>query len=199
MALLLKDILWGEPVLPAVSDPQWEAEIKRRGGQVFDADRRIAPSAWLREAALCLTTYQPSEISDRLHRIGSMVTAQENACRYCYGANRAYMKVLGYSESFIEGVERDVQLAELDAKDRGFISFCRNLARSRPRPSRAASDQLVELGYSPRQIGEMAFLISMGCFYNRVSTLIACRASPCAPITSMALRRAVSGRTWADR
>ena len=174
MALLLNEIEWGEPLLPAVADPAWEAEVKRRGGQVFEVDRRVAPSHWLREAAFATTSYRPSELPDRLLPIGSMVTAQENACRYCYGANRAYMKVLGYSEAFIQRVERDVHMAEMDDRQRGFIAFCRNLARSRPRPSRAARDTLLGLGYSLAQVNEMAFVISIGCFFNRVSTFISC-------------------------
>ena len=172
MALLLNEIEWGEPVLPAVADSAWEAEIKRRGGQVSETDRRIAPSHWLREAAFATTSYRPSEIPDRLFRIGNVVTSQENACRYCYGANRAYLKVLGYSEAFIQRVERDVHMAEMDDRERGFIAFCRNLARSRPRPSRAARDTLLGLGYSVGQVNEMAFVISIGCFYNRISTFI---------------------------
>src|SRR4051812_38564789 len=128
MALLLNEITWSEPVLPQAPDAAWEAELKRRGGQVFDVDRRVAPSPWLRETAYRTTSYVPVALPERLFRIGAMVTSQENSCRYCYGANRAYMKVLGYSESFIQQVERDVQLAELDEKDRAYIAFCRNLA-----------------------------------------------------------------------
>ena len=48
MALLLNEIEWAEPILPAAPDPQWEAELKRRGGRSFEVDRRIAPSRWLR-------------------------------------------------------------------------------------------------------------------------------------------------------
>ena len=174
MALLLNEIKWDEPILPSVPDAAWEAEVKRRGGHCFELDRRIAPSRWLREACFGAASYHPSEISERLFRIGLMVTAQENACRYCYGAHRAYMKVLGYSETFIQGVERDVRMAEIDDKERAYIAFCRNLARSRPRPSGAARDRLLVLGYSRPEINEMAFVISIGCFYNRLGTLIAC-------------------------
>jgi alkylhydroperoxidase family enzyme len=174
MALPLDEIKWDEPILPSVPDPAWEAEVARRGGHVFEVDRRIAASRWLREACFSVTSYRAGAIPDRLMRIGAMVTAQENACRYCYGANRAYMKVLGYSEAFIQGVERDLHMAEINDKERGFIAFCRNLARSRPRPSRAAVDGLLALGYSRPEVNEMAFVISVGCFYNRVSTLIAC-------------------------
>jgi alkylhydroperoxidase family enzyme len=174
MALLLSEIEWGEPLLRPVTDPEWEAEIKRRGAQVSEADRRIAPNRWLREAGLGLVSYVPAAMPTHLFQVGAMVTAQENACRYCYGANRAYMKILGYSESFISRLEREMRVADLDDKEHGFIAFCRNLARSRPRPAKAEREALVALGYSPLQVNEMAFLIAMGCFYNRVSTLIAC-------------------------
>lgn len=174
MALLLSEIQWSEPVLPEAHDAAWEAELKRRGAQVLEVDRRVAPSPWLREAAYQATNYVPEALPERMHRIGSMVTAQENACRYCYGANRAYMKVLGYSESFIQQVEREVQMADLDDKERAYVGFCRSLARSRPRPAAAERAALLERGYTTAQIGEITFAISFGCFYNRVSTLLAC-------------------------
>jgi len=173
MAQLLNDIPWAEPILPPVSDASWEAEIKRRGAQVGEVDRRVAPLGWLREACVGLVTYRPVEVPQRLFHIGAMVTAQENSCRYCYGANRAFLKVLGYSEAFISRIERDLHMAELDDKERAYIAFCRNLARSRPRPSRSARDGLVALGYTPLAVHEMAFLIAMGCFYNRVGILTA--------------------------
>ncbi|MEJ8814174.1 hypothetical protein WKW77_24020 [Variovorax ureilyticus] len=174
MAMLLSEIQWSDPVLPASPDAKWEAELKRRGAQVLEVDRRVASLPWLREAAYHATNYMPAAVPERLHRMGSMVTAQENACRYCYGANRAFMKVLGYRESFIQQVERDVLLAELDEKQRAYIAFCRRLARSKPRPAAADRAALLASGYTPAQVGEIAFAISFGCFYNRVSTLMAC-------------------------
>ena len=174
MALLLNEIEWGESLLPAVSDPAWEAEIKRRGSHVFEADRRIAPNPWVREACLALVPYRVSEMPEHLFNMGAMITAQENSCRYCYGANRAVLKIQGYSETFIGNVERDLRIADLDDKEHAFIAFCRNLARSRPRPSRAEREALIRLGYSSPAVSEIAFLIAMGCFQNRITTLIAC-------------------------
>ncbi len=109
----------------------------------------------------------------RLLNIGALVSAQENSCRYCYGTNRAFMRILGYSEAFISRIEQDAQVAELDAKERAFIAFCRHLARSRPRPAKADRDALVALGYSPLEVNEMALVIASCCFYNRMSTLVA--------------------------
>jgi alkylhydroperoxidase family enzyme len=141
---------------------------------VGELPRYIAQCRWLREATLLLDLYKPQYLSMRLFHIGAMVTSQENSCRYCYGANRAFLKMLGYRESLIDRIERDVQLAELDARERAFIQFARNLARSSPRPARAEREALLRLGYPPREVAEMAFLIAVGCFYNRVATLLAC-------------------------
>src|SRR5574341_843246 len=174
MALRLDEIEWGAPIFAPVADPAWEAEVKRRGGRIGELDRRVAPIPWLREACLAVVGYPARHIPMRLVQIGLMVTSQENSCRYCYGANRAYLKVMGYSESFIDRIERDAHLAELDEKERAFILFCRNLARSRPRPANADREALIRLGFTPLSVNEMAFLIASVCFYNRIGVLTAC-------------------------
>ena len=174
MAVLLNEIEWGQATLPRVSDPAWEVEVKRRAGQVNEADRRVAANPWVRELCVSVVSYRPAAMPQRLSNIGALITAQENSCRYCYGANRAYMKVLGYRESFISRIERDATVAELDEKERAFIAFCRNLARSRPRPAKAEYDALVGLGFAPLAVSEMAMTIALGCYYNRIGILIAC-------------------------
>ena len=174
MALLLNEIEWSEPILPRVADPAWEATIKRRGAPLGEAEQRVSPSLWIREACLWVLTYRARDLSERLATIGAMVAAQENACRYCYGALRASMKVLGYSESTISRIERDVRVTELDAKEHAFVAFCRKLARSRPRPARADREALVALGYAPLTVSEIAFQVAFGGFHARVTALIAC-------------------------
>ena len=84
------------------------------------------------------------------------------------------MKMLGYSESTISRIERDVRLAELEPREHAFVSLCRKLARSRPRPAAPDKEALLALGYSPHAVSEMAFLVAWGCFHTRVTVLIAC-------------------------
>jgi len=174
MALLLDQIEWGDPILPAVADPAWEAEAKRRVGRVGEIDRRVAPNPWIRELCVACVSYQPTHVPTRLFNIAGFVTAQENACRYCYGANRAALKMMGFSEALIRQIERDAAVAELEPRERAVIAFCRNLARAKPRPSRAALQQLVDLGYSNATVHELAVLIASFCFYNRIGVLTAC-------------------------
>ena len=52
MAKLINDIEWGEPILPIVGDPEWEAEVKADMGMVPDLMTRVSRSPWLRKACL---------------------------------------------------------------------------------------------------------------------------------------------------
>lgn len=174
MTNLINEMEWGEPILPSVEDPEWETEVKTELGAVPDLMTRVSRSHWLRNACLNWERLPVTEMPVRLMDIGALVTAQENACRYCYGIARSQMRLFGYSEKMISNIEREMQLAELNEKDRSFIQFCRNLARSNPRPAKADRDKLIRLGFSQLAVSEMAFLITNHCFYNRVATFICC-------------------------
>jgi alkylhydroperoxidase family enzyme len=174
MAAALSEIEWGEPILPAVADPAWEAEVQGALGIVSDALRRVAPSPWLRAVVLSVLQLRVSAMPRHLADIGALVTSQENSCRYCYGAAKAQMRLQGYSERLIQRIEREVQVAELDERERTFIQFCRNLARSKPRPSKGERDALIALGFSPLAVAEMAAWIVATSLTNRVATFIAC-------------------------
>jgi hypothetical protein len=67
-----------------------------------------------------------------------------------------------------------MRVAELDEKESAILAFCRNLARSRPRPARADAEALIKLGYAPLAVAEIAACVAGSCFYNRVITMTAC-------------------------
>jgi alkylhydroperoxidase family enzyme len=173
MAQVLNDIEWGPPLVPPVVVPEWETEAKKRFGGSSDFLRRVAPVPWLRRAVATWTQYPIKALPVRMADLAFLVVAQENSCRYCYGAARAHMRILGYSERAISQIEREMQLAELDPKDQAFIRFCRSLARSNPRPARGQRQELIQVGFSQQQVIEAAFLIVNNCFGNRVATFIA--------------------------
>jgi alkylhydroperoxidase family enzyme len=168
------DIAWSDPILPVVDDPAWEAEVKRTMGSMPDFMRRVAPSPWMRRLCMNTARYRYTHLSARYANICFLVTSQENSCRYCYGAARAMLRLLGYSDKLITRIEREAQLAELDERERAFIEFSRNLARSSPRPGRVAREQLITLGFAPEVVAEMAFMIALNCLGNRITTLMAC-------------------------
>jgi len=105
--------------------------------------------------------------------LAAMVTAQENACRYCYGSARVRMKMMGFTDEMVDRIERNVQLVEAEPRERELVQFCRNLARSKPRPSRKAREQMRDVGFTDLQTAELAFAVSAMGFGNRVATLLA--------------------------
>ena len=175
MPTLINEIEWGDPILSKTPDPEWEKQVRTElGGQVPDLMMIVTPSKWLRILCLKWPRYLPQEFPQRLADIATLVCAQENACRYCYGIARAQLKLFGYSEKLIIRIEKGLQLAELDEKERTFIRFCRNLARSSPRPPKMEKDKLIALGYSEKAVAEMAFYIANHCMVNRVATFLSC-------------------------
>jgi alkylhydroperoxidase family enzyme len=175
MPALLNEIEWGEPILPEVEDKEWRAQVKSElDGVVTDFLMIVSPSGWLRLACLRWPRYQVTQFPQRLADIATLVTAQENACRYCYGIARSQLKLFGYSEKSINRIELGLHLAELDEKERAFIQFCRNLAKSSPRPPKRERQRLVDLGFSELAVAEMAFYIANHCFLNRTATFLSC-------------------------
>ena len=171
---VINQMAWGDPILPAVADPQWEKEVKADMGFIPDLLPRVSSSIWLRNACFKWPRIPVRHFPQQLGDIASLVTAQENACRYCYGVARSHLRAFGHSEKDIARIERGMQYAELNEQQRVFIRFCRNLARSNPRPPKAERDKLIELGFSELAVTEMAFHVANHCFINRVSTFVSC-------------------------
>jgi alkylhydroperoxidase family enzyme len=173
MAQLLGEIEWGEALLGPVILPEWETEAKQRFAGASDYLRRVAPLPWLRRTCAMWQLYPIQHVPLRLADLIFLVVAQENSCRYCYGAARAHLRILGYSERVIGQIERGLQLAELDQRDQTFLRFCRQLARSNPRPAQAERDEMLRAGFTREQVAEAAFLVADHSFHKRVSTFIA--------------------------
>ena len=130
--------------------------------------RQIGEHApWLPQGSGLVLAFAPPRLID----VATLVTSQENACRFCYGALRAAMRISGYSEAQIRDLEREVELA--DGVTREVVRLARKLARSDPRPVRAELSALERLGLDPRAIAEIVFVIATTCFSNRVGTFLA--------------------------
>jgi len=174
MALLFDQLQWEQPLTPEFADAAWEAEVRGLfGGMMPNCLHRIASSAWVRRAYLDLMRGPIRTLTRAETELAGLVTSQENACRYCYGSARVRMKMMGFTDEMVDRIERNVQLVEADPRERELVQFCRNLARSKPRPSRKAREQMREVGFSDLQTAELAFAVAGMGFGNRVSTLLA--------------------------
>jgi uncharacterized peroxidase-related enzyme len=174
MPLVLEQLQWAEePLAPELCDPAWEAEIQGLMGFVPGSFKRVASSPWVRRAYLDCVRCPVSSLAPSEVELAGLVTSQENACRYCYGSARIRMKMIGFSDEMIDRIERNVQLVEAEPRERELVHFCRNLARSKPRPSRQAREKMREVGFSPLETAELAFVVAATGYCNRVSTLLA--------------------------
>ncbi len=174
MAVLLEKIQWSDqPLLTETIDAAWEAEVVSVMGMMPSSLRRAAASPWVRRAYFDAMRPAVRSLTDAQIELAALVTSQENACRYCYGVGRASMRMLGFTDEVIDQVEGRAQLAEADQREREMLAFCRNLARSKPRPSRDARRRLEEIGFTPIQVTELAYIVASAGLCNRMATLLA--------------------------
>jgi uncharacterized peroxidase-related enzyme len=161
------------PLVEEVVDPEWEQEVSGVLGMMPGSLRRIASVPWLRRAHFDFMRTPVPSLSEGQAELAGFVTSQENACRYCYGVARTRLRMMGFTEEMVDRVEKSARLAEADPEERELVRFCRNLARSRPRPSRAARATMESVGFTPLQTVELAWVTAAASFCNRVSTLLA--------------------------
>jgi uncharacterized peroxidase-related enzyme len=174
MPLLVDQLQWDQPLSPETHDPAWEAEVRGlMGGYLPGSLTRVASSPWVRRAYLDCVRAPIASLARSEIELAGLVTSQENACRYCYGSARVRMKMIGFTDEMIDRIERNVQLVEAEPRERELVQFARNLARSKPRPSRQAREKMREIGFSSLQTAELAMVVAVVGFCNRTSTLLA--------------------------
>src|SRR5262245_34877263 len=174
MPLLVDQLQWEQPLTPEFVDPAWEAEVRPLfGGFIPGVLKRTASSPWVRRTYFDFMRSPITSLTRAEIELAGLVTSQENACRYCYGSARVRMKMMGFTDEMVDRIERNVQLVEAEPRERELVQFCRNLARSKPRPARKAREQMRDVGFTDLQTAELAYAVSAMDFGNRVATLLA--------------------------
>jgi uncharacterized peroxidase-related enzyme len=169
------DAQWSECWLdPRPIPADLAAAIKKfTGGAMTEWGRRLGTVPWVPRAFLRAidekAAYLPPGIWDLIH----FVVSQDNACRYCYGATRTVLKILGYGDAAIDRLERDIQLAELTAAEKAALQFARRVSHANPLPGAADVQSLADAGFAAPQIAEIAFAIAFSGYANRVATMFA--------------------------
>ena len=160
-------------VPPGSAPPELVATVRRsRGGYAPSWVARFAPLPWLVHTMNEMTAGQFASLPSRDFAFVALVVSRDNSCRFCYGAQRAMMRMLGYEASAIERLERD-ELIDSDPGSQLALDFARKLSRSSPRPDAAQLAALGRSGRSPDEIAELTFAAACTVFANRVSTLVA--------------------------
>jgi alkylhydroperoxidase family enzyme len=164
---------WGECVLPLAPPPAaLAAELRRKIGAVPGWVGRIGRSPWISRFASELLGYPFAYVAPELCDLIAIVVSQDNSCRYCYGVQRAVLKIHGYRDDYIDRLLRDFRLADLPPAERAALDLARRISRADPRPGRAEFAP-VTAGLGREAATEVAAMAVAGIFMNRVSTLVA--------------------------
>ncbi len=177
--LLPGQIPWQDAALiPARPDPEFARRVRKVVGEVPRLLPYVTGVPWLAETALAANGTSPRRLPWGIVHLVNLVVAQDNSCRYCYGAMRAMMKLAGYSEDTIRRIETELHTAPLSEADRAAIEFARKVSRANPRITAADVDALTRLGWSRESALELAMLAANNVFANKVSTLLAMQPEP---------------------
>lgn len=165
---------WGECLVPVgIAPPALAAEIRQAMGVVPDWAARIAPCPWVARAFCRLATKPIAHMPGDLWDLIGLVVSQDNSCRYCFGIQRTFFRIFGYSEERIAQLARDFHLAAIPPAHRVALEFARRVSRASPRPRAEEIEQLARAGFSQLAIAEIAFAAAVAAFMNRLATLLA--------------------------
>ena len=164
---------------PTTVPPDLAREVRQKTGGVTPPwATHLASVPWVVRATARFVerrvAYMPVELWDLI----GLVVSQDNSCRFCYGATRAILSVLGYQDDQIDRLGRDVHLADLTPPQRVALEFARKVSHANPRPTSADRAALVAAGLSAPAIGEIAYTAVASVFCNKVCTFFALRPIP---------------------
>lgn len=178
-AAAVSSVEWGECLVPPAAVPrEMEAEVRRVVGGVPGWLPRLAPCPWLVNAATAFVrrpiAFAPLDLCDLV----SLTVSQDNSCRYCYGAQRAILRIHGFGDEYIDRLVRDFHVADLSPAERAALDFARRVTRADPRPGRGEFEAVVRAGMPREAVLEVAAVVASSNFANRWATLLALPSEP---------------------
>ena len=171
---------WSECWLePGPVPPELASEVRRfTGGVVPSWATHLARVPWVVRATGRFVEKRIAYMPLALWDLIGFIVSQDNSCRYCYGASRAILSVLGYRDDQIDRLERDVHLADLTRAEQAALDFARKTSHANPRPTPADRAALAKAGISAPAVAEIAYAAAGSGFPNRISTFFALRPEP---------------------
>ena len=174
MPVFVEDIEWSKPFIPPLVDKRMEKQMRKKlpPGPYPELYRFLAHRPWLlRISEMLFARAFVIDLPAELPHIITLIACQENSCRFCYGAQRAGLRLVGYSEDDLRKMELDIY--EGGDKMSVLADFVRALSRSNPRPAAKEYEALKGADYSDQAIAEIVFRTTTTCFNNRFATLAA--------------------------
>ncbi len=171
----IRDVEWEACLLEPRRDLEVERRLRRRFGRVGAGLAYFSECPWLSESLGGLNAQLRTTVRldhDLAEMVGVLVS-HDNACRYCFAATRAFLRLLGYSEQRIRTLEQDLLTAEFRPTERAAFEYARRVSRANPLPTPADAEPLRAAGLDDLTIKELAGYVALTVFHNRLSTLAA--------------------------
>lgn len=163
---------WREPVVRPQSSPALERLFRRRTGLAPAVVPYLAPHAWAYRPFLFLMNPDLEALDASLCSQICFVVARDNACRFCYGSFRSFLRVSGYSEAELDRLEGELHLNEADSAERRALEFAIRVSQGRLQDEPSVAP-LQQAGYGPTAIREIAGIAVTATLINRVATMLA--------------------------
>ena len=171
----MTDIEWEECLIEPRAWPELEQRYIRETGRPSGTLRFLEGCSWLGDAVVRLSVELNTRVflePDLADQVG-LVVSQDNSCRYCFGAQRAFLRILGMKEARIARLEQDLLTGDFTPQERAAIEFARRVSRSAPLASQVDLEALRRGGFSDAEVSELAGLIGLYLFFNKLSTMLA--------------------------
>ena len=132
-------------------------------------------SEWMSDAVVRLSVQLNTHVHvdpDLVDQTG-LIVSQDNSCRFCFGAQRVFLRALGMREERISRLEQDMLVGDWSEQEIAAMNYARRLSRSQPLASEGDLETLRAVGFSEREIIELSGHVATHLFFNRISTFAA--------------------------
>src|SRR5690348_13217448 len=173
MAGALANVGWETCLIDPQRDRALETYARRKMGMPFPPVRYFTPVPWLARALVDLHPEFGLSMHLDPHQIDlvTLVVSQENSCRFCYAAVRMLLWAQGMSEARIQRIEQKLSSGELAPKVAAVVAFGRRQSRVGPQGAEEARKILRDAGLGDAEMKEVAYVVAVTDFLNRVNTI----------------------------
>ena len=171
--IAIRDIEWESCLLPASRDAELEAYLRRELGVVPPMARYLTPCPWIVRSMAGVDQYHALlvHLDQRIVDLIGLVVSEDNSCRFCYAAQRAILRIQGFSDQRIRQLQQDLLSASLGRRESTALEFARRFSRASPLMQWSDTEPLRNAGWSDAAIREIAFVAAMLVYFNRLATL----------------------------
>jgi alkylhydroperoxidase family enzyme len=170
----LLDVEWEPSFLEPIRDPELERwSHGELGYPPSDGLRFLVPCPWLARAMVKLGGLALAHLEHDQADLVTLVVSRDNSCRLCYAGARNLLRIAGMQPKQIDRLEEGLLGAEQQTASQLALDFARRLSRSNPPPDKDDQKALIEAGYTPEQVKELAYATANYVFINRATTFTA--------------------------